>query len=210
MGQAIAYVDGLNLYYGLSKTHMRRFLWLNIPALARDILASLGWADTPLVTKYFTAPMLNEPARAKRQALFLDALRTDPTVQVIPGNMTAYTVWCTHCNRPNRKYHEKKTDTGMTAKIVRDALRDDFDLAILITRDTDFVPAIRMVKAECPEKIIILARPPGGGKWAELKNECHRTMKLKASRLARCQFPDEVVTAAGAILRRPPEFSDDP
>jgi uncharacterized LabA/DUF88 family protein len=210
MGKAIAYVDGLNLYYGLSKTHMRRFLWLNIPAVARDVLESLGMADILTNTKYFTAPMLNDPDRAKRQALYLDALSTDPTVRIFPGNMTPYTLRCDHCGEPNLKYHEKKTDTGMTAEIVRDALRDEFDLAILVTRDTDFVPAIRMVKAECPEKTLILARPPGQGKWAELKDECHRTVRLRASRLERCQFPDEVVTKSGVILRRPAEFRDDP
>lgn len=210
MGHAIAYVDGLNLYYAIREMGWRQYLWLDIPALAKDVLASLGGADILTATKYFTSPMQNEPDRARRQALYIDALRTEPALQVFPGNIKPFTKRCPHCHTAILRFHEKQTDTGMTAEVVADALRDRFDTAILITRDTDFVPAIRTVKTECPQKRVVLVRPPGTASWDELKTHCDEVVKLQSRRLARCQFPDEIVTPGGAILRRPPEFSDEP
>ena len=210
MGNSIAYVDGLNLYYAIREMGWRRYLWLDIPALARDVLSTVGAGDTLVGTKYFTSPMQNDPDRARRQALYLDVLKIDSSLAVFPGNIKPFTDWCPHCRMPIAKFHEKQTDTGMTAEIVSDALRDRFVSAVLITRDTDFVPAIRTVKRECPQKKIYLVRPPGMASWADLKYECDETVMLRSKRLARCQFPDEVVTPAGIVLRRPPEFSDAP
>jgi uncharacterized LabA/DUF88 family protein len=207
MGRAIAYVDGLNLYYAIREMEWRRYLWLNLPALARDVLASRGSTDELVATKYFTSPMLNEPDRAKRQALYIDALRAEPGLVVFPGNIKPFTRWCPHCRKPIPSFHEKQTDTGMTAEIVADAIRDRFDTAILVTRDTDFVPAVRSVRSECPGKRLILVRPPGGAGWADLKIHCDEVVKLRSKMLARCQFPDVVVAPGGVLLRRPPEFS---
>src|SRR4030042_777414 len=122
MGKAIAYVDGLNLYYSIREIGWRRYLWLHLPALANDVLAAVGGGDSLTATKYFTSPMRNEPDRAKRQALYIDALRTDPTVQVILGNIKPFTDLCPHCHEELHRFHEKQTDTGMSAEIVRDAL----------------------------------------------------------------------------------------
>lgn len=39
MTRVNCYVDDLNLYYGMKQRQWRNYLWLDIPRLARDILA---------------------------------------------------------------------------------------------------------------------------------------------------------------------------
>ena len=51
MGKAIAYVDGLNLYYSIREIGWRRYLWLDLPALANDVLAAVGGGDSLTATK---------------------------------------------------------------------------------------------------------------------------------------------------------------
>ena len=36
--RVVAYIDGFNLYYGLKTSDMRRFLWLDLPCLAKSLI----------------------------------------------------------------------------------------------------------------------------------------------------------------------------
>ena len=38
MERVIAYIDGFNLYYGISDKGWRRYLWLDLAALTRSLL----------------------------------------------------------------------------------------------------------------------------------------------------------------------------
>jgi hypothetical protein len=38
MERVIAYIDGYNLYYGLRKSNLKRFYWLNLQKLAHQYL----------------------------------------------------------------------------------------------------------------------------------------------------------------------------
>jgi hypothetical protein len=50
--RVLAYVDGFNLYFGLKEAGFRRFYWLDVIALARNLLKP----DQHLIaTHYFTA-----------------------------------------------------------------------------------------------------------------------------------------------------------
>jgi len=49
--KVIAYVDGFNLYFGLRESHLKRFYWLNIKALAQNLLKG---NQQLIFTKYFT------------------------------------------------------------------------------------------------------------------------------------------------------------
>ena len=206
MTRVICYVDGLNLYYGLKHRQWRNYLWLDIPKLARDILASVAAHDTLIATKYFTAPMLGDPGRASRQSVYLDALSSEPTLEVHKGTIRVTTVWCPNCGKPYAERHEKETDTGMAAEIIKDAFTDAFDGALLMTGDTDFAPVARIVESHFPGKRVILARPPNRGPCDDLRKYCDQYIRIKADRLSVCQYPNEVTTSKGFKVTRPPSF----
>ncbi|MBI5653676.1 MAG: hypothetical protein HZC40_24990 [Chloroflexi bacterium] len=71
MQRIIAYVDGYNFYYGLRHKGWRRLYWLNIQAMARELLR----ANQQLVaTKYFTTLVRVPADKRQRQITFLEAL----------------------------------------------------------------------------------------------------------------------------------------
>ena len=83
--RVIAYIDGFNLYHGLRESKLRRYYWLNLRALAENLLRKY---QELVCTKYFTARISgawagDPPDRAKylnaerkRQSDFLEALDT--------------------------------------------------------------------------------------------------------------------------------------
>lgn len=77
-----AYIDGFNLCHGLKDKHGRKYLWLDLQALA----ASLLLPDQTLVAvRYFSARVRGE-ASARRQGIYLDALDAHcPLVEIREG-----------------------------------------------------------------------------------------------------------------------------
>ncbi|WP_028389014.1 NYN domain-containing protein [Legionella fairfieldensis] len=46
------------------------------------------------------------------------------------------------------KHEEKETDVNLSIYMVRDAIKKSFDKIILVTNDTDMVPAVKMARSE--------------------------------------------------------------
>jgi hypothetical protein len=68
MERVVAYIDGFNLYFGLRSKGWKGYYWLNIRALAQNLLKP----DQALVsTKYFTARITGPPDKEQRQSTFI-------------------------------------------------------------------------------------------------------------------------------------------
>jgi hypothetical protein len=79
----VAYIDGFNLYFGLKCKYGRRYLWLDLVELVRQLRPG----DQMLVVRYFTAVAKGEPAAAANQIDYIDALQAHcgPTLDVQRG-----------------------------------------------------------------------------------------------------------------------------
>ncbi|MGH4025780.1 MAG: FxSxx-COOH system tetratricopeptide repeat protein [Pseudonocardiaceae bacterium] len=78
-----AYVDGFNLYHGLKQKHGRRYLWLDLEALAKRLIKP---SQRLVAVDYFTARVRNQTTSERRQATYLDALSAhSPLVDVVEG-----------------------------------------------------------------------------------------------------------------------------
>jgi hypothetical protein len=73
MERVIAYVDGFNLYFGLRSKGWKRYYWLNVQALAQNLLKR---GQALVVTKYFTARIAGPPDKQERQSAYIEALET--------------------------------------------------------------------------------------------------------------------------------------
>ena len=105
-------------------------------------------------------------------------------------------------------YHALQKDVNIAIALFNAALRDDFDTAILVTGDSDLIPAVEAVKVAFPAKQIGLVIPIGRSA-EELKNACDFHIKLKEKHLRTCQFPDEIVLdpIKNITLKRPPSWT---
>jgi hypothetical protein len=200
--RVITYIDGYNLYYGLRSKHWQRFYWLNLQALSRSLLKS---NQSLVSTKYFTTIVKSPDDRRRRQALFLEALGTLPNFYSYYGHFLEDIITCRHCGHTHQTYHEKMTDVNIAVEMMADAFQDRFDLALLISADSDLAGLLENMQRLFPAKRFIVAFPPGRHSNA-LRRIAHATLRIGPNELSKSLFTGEVVRADGVILRCPPRW----
>jgi len=199
-----AYVDGFNLYFGLKVRHGRKYLWLDLQALAASLLVP---DQTLEQVTYFTARVRNDPDGKQRQSDYLDALVDySPLVTVVNGRFQEKSRACPSCGGRWTVYEEKETDVNIAALLIEDAVQDRYDTALLVSADSDLCPAIRAVKCLRPEKRIIAAFPPRRHS-ADLKSAVDGHLYIGIGKVRRAQLPATIVTRAGVRLDRPKHWT---
>lgn len=200
MVRVAAYVDGFNLYFGLKARHGRRYLWLDLQALALGLMRP---GQTLEQITYFTARVRNDPEGLQRQSDYLDALAShSPLVTIVDGRFQEKPRHCRNCGAAWTVYEEKETDVSIAAALIEDAVLDRYDTALLISADSDLCPAIITMKRLRPEKRIIAAFPPRRHS-ADLKYAVDGYLPIGDDKIRKAQLPPEVVNNAGITLRRP-------
>lgn len=205
MNRVIAYVDGFNLYFGLKSKGWRRFYWLDVQKLVESLLLR---DQKLLFTKYFTSCVSakpGDPSKPRRQAVYLEALRTLPGLTVFFGHYLAKEQVCRKCGATWQDYDEKMTDVNIATELLTDAFDDQFDTALLMTADSDLVRPVQIVRARFPAKRIVVAFPPGRSS-ERLKQVASAYFVIGRGVIAGSQFPEKVRKADGFVLRRPTQW----
>ena len=204
MVRVAVYVDGFNLYFGLKAKHGRKYLWLDLQALATSLLHPGQGLEQ---ITYFTARVRNDPEGQQRQSDYLDALVSHSArVTVVDGRFQEKPRRCRDCGAVWTVYEEKETDVNIAAALIEDAVLDRYDTALLISADSDLCPAIVTMKRLCPEKKIIAVFPPKRHS-VDLKHAVDGYLLLGADKIRQAQLPTEIVTNAGVTLRRPKHWT---
>jgi uncharacterized LabA/DUF88 family protein len=152
------YVDGFNLYYGCLKNTSYR--WLNLAELCRLMLPK----DTIHQIKYFTARVSarpSDPDQPIRQQTYLRALETIPNLTVIYGSFLTHTVSMPLANpQPGKSAYadvirttEKGSDVNLATHLLFDAFRNDCDVAVIISNDSDLQEPVRIVTQELGKQV---------------------------------------------------------
>ncbi len=211
--RTFVYVDGFNLYNRQLKNRPQ-FKWLDLKALADAVLAP------PMIVrrvKYYTARVSGriDPSAPKRQQAYLDALATVPEIEVHFGKFLFSNRWAALAKPPEakplgytwpevlpelvlvEKAEEKGSDVNLGSHLVRDALTDAFDVAVVITNDTDLVEPIKIAIHEAGKSVGILspiAQDTKRGKWVAASPTLTRmasfTLYIHNRHLAEAQFPN--------------------
>jgi NYN domain len=98
-------------------------------------------------------------------------------------------------------YEEQETDVNLAVRLVEDALTDKFDLAMLITADSDMIPAVKAVRRRRPELRIVAVAPPAR-RSGELERAADGHLRLSDAKIRRAQLPD-AVHSPGRTYHRP-------
>lgn len=212
MTRAIVYIDGLNLHYGMLGLGLHRYFWLDLAKFGNALLSG----EQRLVSvKYFAARFKKDgPSGVVRQAsqsTFLTANRRSTTVTMHESFFVSQKCECSYCysagpGLEDSVYTEKLTDTHIASSMIGDAVRDRYDLAILVSRDNDLAPPTREVQSLFPDKQVIVASPDANvGKL--LQKAATDTFVIEERVFAESQLPDTVTARRGRILTRPEEWS---
>ncbi len=205
MRRVITYIDGFNLYFGLKAKGWRRYLWLNPQLLGGNLLKS----DQQLVgTKYFTARIAadsRDPDKHRRQGTFLEAIETLPATTIYYGHYLRKPQRCFSCGAQWMSHEEKITDVQIAVELLGDAVDDRFDVALVISADSDLAPPITAVRARFPNKTIAVACPPER-RSQKLQSVANGYFTLGRKVIQDSQFPDAVLKANGFVLTRPTKW----
>lgn len=194
------YIDGFNFYYGQVKGTPHK--WLNLDSLCRSYLNAAN--NDILKIKYFTSLVKSrphDPDQGVRQQSFLRALRTLPNFDIICGHFLSHEVSMPLANGNGYvkviKTEEKKSDVNIAVHMLHDAYKNLYDLAVLVSNDSDLVEPLRIITGEMGKKVGILnpQKKPSRelGKYALFQKQ------IRAGALAACQFPPQIQDTHGMI-----------
>ena len=205
MRRVIAYVDGFNLYFGLKDRGWTRYYWLNIKELVTRLLKM---NQELAATKYFTARVIGDPGKQKRQATFIEALETLDGFRIFYGKYQLNPRRCPHCGFEDRVPNEKMTDVQIATEMLSDAFANRFDLALLISADSDLVPPVRAIRNMFPEKQVVVAFSPARAS-IDLAAAASAHFTIGRANLKQSLFPDQVKKEDGFVLNCPPSWKDE-
>lgn len=202
------YIDGFNLYYGALKKN-RGARWLDLERMC----ALLPKAEIKRI-RYFTAkvkPQDHDRDVAKRQEVYLRALRTLPSVDIHFGRYTEHFTRMPSTTPPPAtveviKREEKGSDVNLATYLLADAFRDDADEFVVITNDSDLTEPMRLVRAELGKRVG-LVNPHERQSKALMGCRPSFVKQVRLNMLLACQFPDEVLELSGTKITRPESWA---
>lgn len=221
------YVDGYNLYYGCLKNTADK--WLDLRALTARILSNVQYERGGQAVrytlrvpgiKYFTAPILSAFARSddsvECQSQYLSALRghLGREVQIFSGYHDARAARA-HAYVAGKsanvspivdiwKLEEKQSDVALALHAFSDAILNQADQVVVITNDSDFAPAMQMIREHTSVVLGLVApirsRVCGGRVNRELRKHAHWTRThILDEEFAASQLPPMVRLNSGAV-----------
>lgn len=159
--KTIVYIDGFNLYFGLLKN--TSFKWLNLPTLITEIVKIQNPNSNVEKIKYFTAPVkanfsIHKEKAPQSQNHYHRALLSvsDNKLEIINGyfdiDMSSPVLYSNPVDLNNRvntwKLEEKQTDVNIAIEMYRDAAKGAVKQQVLVSSDSDIIPALRYIKKD--------------------------------------------------------------
>lgn len=199
--RVIVYVDGFNLYFGMKEAGFKYCKWLDLHLLATNLLKP---NQELIAVKYFTSRVGNNPDKQKRQSTYIDALETT-NVKIHFGHYQSNTIECRRCGFKWASNNEKMTDVNIATQMLIDVFQDCFDMAMLISCDSDLVPPMKHIHSLFAQKRVFVVFPPKRSNSSVALN-ARGSMVIGRKKLIESQFPESVTKSDGFIIAKPKEW----
>jgi uncharacterized LabA/DUF88 family protein len=186
-------IDGFNLYHALA-AHKRytKYKWVSFAKLCSCFVTK---ADSVAGIEYFTTLATWDPQKVVRHKIFIKAQENDG-IRIICGSFKRRDRKCMLCKRVYRTFEEKKTDVNIAIRLFQLAIEDGFDKAIIVSGDSDLLPAMKAVQATFPSKPIGVVVPIGRAS-EELIAASDFHYRMKEKHLLSSRFPDTITLRDG-------------
>lgn len=143
----------------------------------------------------------------QHRQIYIRALETIPHLTVYYGHFLSSVVMMPLAAPPALgssmarviKTEEKGSDVNIATELLLDGFRKDYEMAVIISNDSDLLGPINVVRKELGLKVGIL-NPHNNVSWALKKNSTFYKQIDKAS-LAASQFPPTLADAVGTITK---------
>jgi len=195
------YIDGFNLYYGSLKG--TPYNWLDLRKMCKQIFPK----DKINQIKYFIARVAarpHDPNQPIRQETYFRALRTIDNLEIIEGRFLTKPVEMPSQSNPRKmlkviKTEEKGSDVNLGVHMLRDGYNREYELAVMITNDSDLLEPMRIVQEELKLPVGIVN--PQKRVSFHLKQGAHFIKHIRPNILKTCQFPSRLKDDVGSFYK---------
>ncbi len=196
--RTIAYIDGFNLYHAIDTLNQPHLKWVDLKSLVASFLRD---EQELVAVNYYSAYATWRPREFARHRQFTAALVASG-VSIHMSDFMTRSRSCFQCGATWDTHEEKQTDVRMAVDIVSDALEDRFDMAVVITADSDLRPAAAKIRAIDGKRLLMVAPP---GRFSRARDLRHNIV-ITRGRIARHLFSQQVTKDGQVVATRPPEY----
>ena len=201
-------IDGFNLYHSILQIKRDTGYctkWLDISSLCKSYLHLFGKDARLQSIYYFTAiPYYlsnRNPKKITRHENYITCLESSGIIKEL-GRFKEKTVFCDKCKSLIIKQEEKETDVSIGIRVFTIFYKDECDIAVIMSGDTDLSPALNECKSLFPEKKIIFAFPYKR-KNKELAKLAPESFSINKKLCIKHQFPNPVILENGEKIFKP-------
>lgn len=223
------YIDGFNLFYGALKVRTnpklnqevlkklkadkRKLRWLDLDKLVKEFVKGKDAVIQKI--NFYTAevkPHYNGDKSPIYQQEYFKALSTLPNVNIYRGRYDSHPKrlplfplqdpiqFATVLNS-----EEKGSDVNFASHLVYDACQDDFDLAVLVTNDSDLLEPIKIIKS-MNKKFLILCPHSSINNDFLINFDIASLRKISSKNVKNSQFEDIIYNDDGTLLTKRPDI----
>lgn len=200
------FIDGFNLYHSIrdvEKVIKSKVRWLDLTSLLSSYLEHLS-IDAKLQDIYFFTAIRNHvaktnPESVQRHQTYIKALESSG-IRIIKGKFKRGQNFCKACNKVYEKYEEKETDVHIAIKIIEMAMTNRLDAIVIVSGDTDLIPAVDLVRKYFPD-IRLYVIFPYNRKNSAILSRISGSFKLKAESYKRHQLPERIQNQSNLIVK---------
>ena len=219
--RTIIFVDGFNLYFRLLRARPAD-KWLNPKLLAENVLSP---ANIVTEVNYYTARVSGrlDVDAPRRQQVYFDALSTVPEVKIHMGMFLSKEKWAALVHPPQfmpplgaamakpwadvvkiLKTEEKGSDVNLASHLLFKTFRNEYDVAAVISNDSDLVEPIRLATQEMGKIVGLLS--PVNNPNPQLAAAASFVRRIRPNHLTSSQLNNPLTLEDGTVLTRPPTW----
>lgn len=198
--RAAVYIDGFNLYHAIADLNQPHLKWVDLRALSIRIIRK----DEQLVrVVWCTATNKKHHQKMLRWREYRKALEA-VGVTCMEGHFTEEP---RNCPEGHRYFHptEKEGDVNVAICLVSDGHLGMYDVAYLVTPDSDQLATVKLMRSRMPEKQIISVAPPKRSHSKAIIDLASDTRVIHQAVIENCLFSGPAIIVDGALVARRPE-----
>ena len=211
------FVDGFNLYHSVSQVADEAgdssVKWLDLNGLLTGMLPLIGPAAEMAAWHYFTSLpehlYLKDPGRLQRHRTYVRALTAQGKIRpsITFGRIIRQQVVVQSMDQTFKAniWREKGADVALAMALLVEASHAGMDEAVILSGDTDYLPAVRAFREMYPDIGLRFAFPRGRAS-KELLREAPASFTLAASSYWSHRLPDAIKLPSGKYLHCPAEW----
>ncbi len=202
--RAAVYIDGFNVYFRLKNTPHK---WIDFRSLVLSLIPSNHDLH---ILKYFTARINGrfDADAPSRQDVFLRALKAHiPEMEIFEGSFLVTKKFARIAANPTQfievlNSEEKGSDVNLAVHLLNDACKDAYDVAFVMSNDSDLAEAIKLVVKDHdkPVGLIVPGNSPAAAKLRAVSNQIYHS---RVGRMGQHQMP---TTIPGTSIHKPPSW----